>query len=171
MPPAAIVFDNDGLLLDTEAAWTRAETALFANHGGIFTFEHKRDLIGSSHTVAAGKLEAMLGMPGRGPELMDELHELVMDEALHDVEPRPGAVELDHPGGTRGEPIGQACRGQDDRRAAVPEHVRQPLGRVLGIERDVSTAGLENREQRHRHLHRTIQQNADSRFRADTVLL
>ena len=28
----AIVFDNDGLLLDTEEAWTRAETTLFARH-------------------------------------------------------------------------------------------------------------------------------------------
>ena len=63
-------------------------------HGATFTFEHKRDLIGSSHTVAAGKLEAMLGQPGRGPALMDELHALVMEEARHDIEPRPGAVEL-----------------------------------------------------------------------------
>ena len=94
MPPAAIVFDNDGLLLDTEEAWTRAETALFARHGATFTDEHKRDLIGSSHLVAAGKLEAMLGLPGRGHELMDELFERVMQEALHDVEPRPGAVAL-----------------------------------------------------------------------------
>jgi HAD superfamily hydrolase (TIGR01509 family) len=88
------VFDNDGLLLDTEEAWTRAETTLFARHGGTFTFEHKRELIGSSHTVAAGKLEAMLGRPGQGLELMAELHELVMAQALHDVEPRPGAVAL-----------------------------------------------------------------------------
>ncbi|HEU4974394.1 MAG TPA: HAD family phosphatase [Baekduia sp.] len=92
--PDAIVFDNDGLLLDTEEAWTRAEVTLFHRHGGEFTFEHKRDLIGSSHTVAAGKLEAMLGKPGEGMALMDELHDLVMEEALHGIEPRPGAIEL-----------------------------------------------------------------------------
>jgi HAD superfamily hydrolase (TIGR01509 family) len=92
--PAAIVFDNDGLLLDTEEAWTRAETELFARHGAVFTFAHKRELIGSSHTVAAGKLEAMLALPGEGHALMAELHALVMEEALRDVEPRPGAVEL-----------------------------------------------------------------------------
>ncbi|QEC50663.1 HAD family phosphatase [Baekduia soli] len=94
--PAAIVFDNDGLLLDTEEAWTRAETTLFARHGGTFTAEHKRDLIGSSHTVAAGRIEAMLGLPGRGLELMDELAALVLEEALHDIEPRPGAIDLVH---------------------------------------------------------------------------
>lgn len=92
--PDAIVFDNDGLLLDTEVAWSRAEIRLFRHHGGTFTDEHKRDLIGSSHTVAAGKLEAMLGMPGQGMALMDELHDLVMEEARAGVDPRPGAVEL-----------------------------------------------------------------------------
>jgi HAD superfamily hydrolase (TIGR01509 family) len=92
--PHAIVFDNDGLLLDTEVAWTRAESELFRRHGSTFTVDHKRDLIGSSHTIAAGKLEVMLGRPGEGSALMAELHELVMAEVRHDVEPRPGAVEL-----------------------------------------------------------------------------
>ena len=92
--PSAVVFDNDGLLLDTEQAWTRAEIVLFERHGGTFTAEHKRDMIGSSHHVAAGKLERMLHRPGRGLELMAELHDLVMEEALRPVEPRPGAPEL-----------------------------------------------------------------------------
>jgi HAD superfamily hydrolase (TIGR01509 family) len=93
-PPDAIVFDNDGLLLDTEEAWTRAESELFRRHGSTFTSEHKRELIGSSHTIAAGKLEVMLGRPGQGLELMAELHLLVMAEAEHPVAPRPGAVAL-----------------------------------------------------------------------------
>jgi HAD superfamily hydrolase (TIGR01509 family) len=92
--PAAVVFDCDGLLLDTETAWTRAETTLFERHGATFTMDHKRDLIGSSHSVAAAKLEVMLGAPGSGEDLINELHDLVMAEATHDVEPRPGAVAL-----------------------------------------------------------------------------
>jgi HAD superfamily hydrolase (TIGR01509 family) len=89
-----VVFDNDGLLLDTEEAWTRAEQTLFARRGRVFTVEHKRSLIGSARPAAAVKLEAMLELPGRGEELMDELHELVMAEALAGVAPRPGAEEL-----------------------------------------------------------------------------
>jgi HAD superfamily hydrolase (TIGR01509 family) len=92
--PDAIVFDNDGLLLDTEEAWTRAEGELFARRGVTFTDDNKRELIGSSHTIAAGMIERWLGLPGEGLALMAELHELVMAEATHDVEPRPGAVEL-----------------------------------------------------------------------------
>jgi HAD superfamily hydrolase (TIGR01509 family) len=93
-PPAAVVFDNDGLLLDTEEAWTRAELILFGRRGHEFTLDHKRELIGSSRAVAAAKLEEMLGLPGEGFALMDELHDLVMEEALHDIPVRPGALEL-----------------------------------------------------------------------------
>jgi HAD superfamily hydrolase (TIGR01509 family) len=92
--PSAVVFDNDGLLLDTEEAWTRAEQTLFAGLGREFTVEHKRTLIGSSRSLAAAKLETILERPGDGEALMDELHELVMEEALQGVAPRPGAVEL-----------------------------------------------------------------------------
>jgi HAD superfamily hydrolase (TIGR01509 family) len=91
---AGVVFDNDGLLLDTEDAWTRAEETLFARRGRVFTVEHKRSLIGTARVAAAMKLEAMLDLAGEGEALMDELHGLVMEEALAGVEPRPGAVEL-----------------------------------------------------------------------------
>lgn len=108
MRPAAVVFDNDGLFLDTEDAWTRGESRLFERHGAVFTMDHKRDLIGSSHLIAANKLEAMLGQPGRGVELMVELDALVMEEALRDVAPRPGAVELVGALRAAGIPVGLA---------------------------------------------------------------
>jgi HAD superfamily hydrolase (TIGR01509 family) len=94
MPAAAVLFDNDGLLLDTEVLWTRAEVALFARFGMTFTIEHKRELIGTSGPRSEAIIERQLGAPGRGRELMAELHELVMEEALKGVEPMPGAVEL-----------------------------------------------------------------------------
>ena len=90
----AVIFDNDGLLLDTEEAWTRAERDLFERYGRTFTSEHKRDLLGNSKHVAAAKLEAMLDRPGEGMRLMAELDELVMQEALAGVAVRPGALEL-----------------------------------------------------------------------------
>jgi HAD superfamily hydrolase (TIGR01509 family) len=92
--PSAAVFDNDGLLLDTEEAWTRAERTLFARREREFTDADKRTLIGSSRSMAAVKLEALLDRPNQGEALMDELLELVMDEALQGVAPRPGALEL-----------------------------------------------------------------------------
>ena len=51
--PEAVLLDNDGLLLDTEAVWSRAEQKLFDLHGKEFTIEHKRSLVGSSARIAA----------------------------------------------------------------------------------------------------------------------
>lgn len=38
----AVVFDCDGLLAETESAWTRAETAIFREHGHDFGPEQNR---------------------------------------------------------------------------------------------------------------------------------
>jgi HAD superfamily hydrolase (TIGR01509 family) len=107
-PFEAIVFDNDGLVLDTEAAWTRAETLLFQRHGNTFTQAHKREMIGSSREQSALKLERMLGLPGHGEALMEELHELVLKEVARGVPPRPGALELLLAVRAAGVPVGLA---------------------------------------------------------------
>jgi HAD superfamily hydrolase (TIGR01509 family) len=112
--PDAVVFDNDGLLLDTEQAWTRAEVTLFERHGSVFTLEHKRDLLGSSRDVAAAKLERMLRAPGGGQALMDELHELVWEEVARGAPPMPGAVELLTALRGRGTPVGLASNSTRD---------------------------------------------------------
>ena len=92
MGPAAVLFDNDGLTLDTEPIWTRAEEALFARYGSAFTLDHKRYLLGSSPAVAARKLEELLGRPGAA--LGAELQELTIASFADGVEPMPGALEL-----------------------------------------------------------------------------
>jgi HAD superfamily hydrolase (TIGR01509 family) len=92
MPPSAALFDNDGLTLDTEPAWTRAEVALFARHGQTFTMDHKRELLGTSPATSAVKLERMLGRPG--DELSAELYDLVLEAVAGGIEPMPGAAVL-----------------------------------------------------------------------------
>ena len=92
--PAAVIFDNDGLLLDTESVWTRAEEDLFARRGREFTLAHKLELVGSSAPVAGGVLARHLDEPGRELELSAELDELVYEELERGVEPMVGALEL-----------------------------------------------------------------------------
>jgi HAD superfamily hydrolase (TIGR01509 family) len=97
MPPAlplAVVFDNDGLLLDTESVWTRAEEDLFELRGTEFTPADKLELVGTSAAIAGGILERRLGEPGRAAELIEELNELVVAELEHGVEAMLGAGEL-----------------------------------------------------------------------------
>jgi HAD superfamily hydrolase (TIGR01509 family) len=104
--PDAVVFDNDGLLLDTESVWTRAEQDLFERHGIEFTPEHKRELVGTSAEIAGGILEKRLGELGRADALIDELNELVVAELEHGVEAMVGAREVLHELSVRGTPIG-----------------------------------------------------------------
>jgi HAD superfamily hydrolase (TIGR01509 family) len=105
-PPEAVVFDNDGLLLDTESVWTRAERDLFQRRGVEFTAVEKRELVGTSAAIAGGVLERQLGEPGRAAELVEELNELVIAELEHGVEAMVGARELLHALRERGTPIG-----------------------------------------------------------------
>jgi HAD superfamily hydrolase (TIGR01509 family) len=92
--PDAVVFDNDGLLLDTESVWTRAEQDLFERRGTAFTPADKLELVGTSAEIAGGILERRLGEPGRAAELIEELNELVVAELEHGVEAMLGAREL-----------------------------------------------------------------------------
>jgi HAD superfamily hydrolase (TIGR01509 family) len=104
--PDAVVFDNDGLLLDTESVWTRAERDLFERHGLAFTPADKLELVGTSAAIAGGILERRLGAPGSAGELLGELNELVVAELEHGVEAMVGARELLHTLRARGTPIG-----------------------------------------------------------------
>lgn len=109
MPPArpdAVVFDNDGLLLDTESVWTRAEQDLFERRGLEFTPADKLELVGTSAEIAGGILELRLGEHGRAAELIEELNELVVAELEHGVETMIGARELLERLGERGVPLG-----------------------------------------------------------------
>lgn len=105
-PPKAVVFDNDGLLLDTESVWTRAERDLFERRGLDFTPAHKRELVGTSAEIAGGILERRLAEPGRALALIEELNELVVAELEHGVEAMVGARELLGELKRRGTPLG-----------------------------------------------------------------
>jgi HAD superfamily hydrolase (TIGR01509 family) len=124
----AVVFDNDGLLLDTEESWTRAERELFERRGVEFTAEHKRELLGTSARAAAAALEVMLDAPGRGTLLIAELAMLVLEEMRAYAAPRPGALEL-------------LARLRD---AAIPAALASNSPRVL-VDRALETAGIEQR--------------------------
>jgi HAD superfamily hydrolase (TIGR01509 family) len=104
--PDAVLFDNDGLLLDTESVWTRAEEDLFERRGTEFSAGDKRELVGTSAEIAGGVLERRLGEPGRAAELIEELNALVVAELEHGVEAMIGARELLASLRERGTPIG-----------------------------------------------------------------
>jgi HAD superfamily hydrolase (TIGR01509 family) len=94
LPLAGVVFDNDGLLLDTEPCWTRAEEALFATYSVAFDLAAKRALVGTSPATSAPILERLLPGTAPGEQLSRQLYGLALDEIGAGAKPRPGAVQL-----------------------------------------------------------------------------
>lgn len=93
--PRAVVFDNDGLLLDTEPCWTRAQESLFRAHGRSFDLAAKHELVGTSPLTAAPVLARLLGQaPQAGRSLSDEMYALALTEIAASAAPRTGAVDL-----------------------------------------------------------------------------
>ena len=91
----AVVFDMDGLLLDSEVLWDRAEGELFRRHGDEWTFEDKLNVMGTSFEATARYYAERLGQPAeRGVGLVDEMRSLMKDELRRGVDTHPGAREL-----------------------------------------------------------------------------
>jgi HAD superfamily hydrolase (TIGR01509 family) len=91
----AVVFDMDGLLLDTEILWHRAEVELFRRHGAEFTWDDKMAVIGTSFATTSRYFAERLGRtPGEGDALVTEMLEIMHGELQSQVDGRPGAVEL-----------------------------------------------------------------------------
>jgi len=85
----------DGLLLDTEVLWQRAEEELFRRHGDRFTQADKLAVMGTSFEMTARYFAERLGRSEEhGTELVDELGELMHSLLQKEVSSRPGAVEL-----------------------------------------------------------------------------
>jgi HAD superfamily hydrolase (TIGR01509 family) len=92
---AAVIFDMDGLLLDTETLWHEAEVELFRRHGGAFTWDDKMAVIGTSYEHTSVYFADRLGLPReQGAALVTEMLELMHGLVRQAVDARPGAVEL-----------------------------------------------------------------------------
>ena len=91
----AVIFDMDGLLLDTETLWHESEVELFKRHGAEFTWDDKMAVIGTSSDFTARYFADRLHVPrAQGPALVDEMVALMHERVLRQADARPGAREL-----------------------------------------------------------------------------
>jgi HAD superfamily hydrolase (TIGR01509 family) len=98
IPACAVLFDMDGLLVDSEPLWLEAETAVVVRLGGTasdWTEADQRHLLGGSldRTVRYLLTKAAEPVPPEviGDWLLSEIAGRVRD---HGVPMRPGAIEL-----------------------------------------------------------------------------
>lgn len=93
--PAAVFFDMDGTLVNTEHYWIEAELELSARDGGGWTHDDGYTVIGFDLTHTAQQLRARGGVLGTDEEIVDELVRLVGYKIqTKGLLWRPGAEEL-----------------------------------------------------------------------------
>lgn len=92
--PAAVLWDLDGTLVDTEPLWMAAETALAARHGAVWTEEDGLALVGSDLLDAAVIIESRIGSGLAPQQIVDHLVDELGAAMRRDQPWRPGAPEL-----------------------------------------------------------------------------
>jgi HAD superfamily hydrolase (TIGR01509 family) len=89
----AVVFDLDGLLIETEEIWDEVREALVRERGGRWTDRAQRDMMGMSSTEWSQYLHETLGLH----ESPDELNRLVVERMAERYREQlpllPGAVD------------------------------------------------------------------------------
>jgi HAD superfamily hydrolase (TIGR01509 family) len=92
--PAAVLWDMDGTIIDTEPYWMEAEGELVAQFGGSWTHEDALTLVGQGLWHSARVLQSHGVLLGED-EIIELLTEIVLDRIHANGLPwRPGAREL-----------------------------------------------------------------------------
>lgn len=92
--PAAILWDMDGTLVDTEPFWIECEHALVAEHGGAWTDEDAHSLVGFDLIDAAVELRDRGGVDLEPARIVEILLDGVLARVAEHLPWRPGAREL-----------------------------------------------------------------------------
>ncbi|MBK9746292.1 MAG: HAD family phosphatase [Chloroflexi bacterium] len=92
--PQAIIFDMDGLLVDSEPVWAMAEGALLQERGKQWDIEIQRPLIGMRMRDFLVGIRSGYGLSDTVDELVAELIGRMTKLVPTQVVPRPGAPEL-----------------------------------------------------------------------------
>lgn len=92
--PDAVLFDMDGLLVDTEPQWFEAERRTVEELGGQWGKQQQVDLLGSNLEFAARYMIGHTGSRWSVSDVMDLLLENMSAELAQGVQFRPGALDL-----------------------------------------------------------------------------
>ena len=92
--PAAVLWDMDGTLVDTEPYWIESEFELAARHGGDWSREHALNLVGHDLLDSGRYIREHMGIDLEPAVIVEELLDGVVARVEAEVPWRPGAREL-----------------------------------------------------------------------------
>ena len=93
--PAAVLWDMDGTLIDSEPYWMQSEGALAQSYGGVWTEADAHQMIGKSLYDSSALLKDKFGIEDLSvQEVIDRMTNEVIENLKKNLPFRPGAVEL-----------------------------------------------------------------------------
>ena len=92
--PAAVLWDMDGTIVDTEPYWFAAEFEIVEMHGGQWSIEHARALVGSDLLDSGAYMRKHGGVDREPAEIVEMLLDRVVAQLRVEIPWRPGAREL-----------------------------------------------------------------------------
>lgn len=91
--PAAVLWDMDGTIVDTEPYWIVAEMELVESFGQVWTHADGLSLVGNGLPITAAKLQER-GVELSTEDIIERLSNRVIEQLEVAVPWRPGAIEL-----------------------------------------------------------------------------
>jgi HAD superfamily hydrolase (TIGR01509 family) len=92
--PAAVLWDMDGTLVDTEPYWIQTEFELAERYGGTWSEAHALNLVGNDLLHSGRYIREHMGIDRTPEEIVDELLDGVVRRVEDAVPWRPGAVDM-----------------------------------------------------------------------------
>ena len=92
--PAAVLWDMDGTLVDTEPYWIETEYELAAEFGATWSTEQALSLVGNDLLSSGRYIREQMGLPLAPEEIVERLLDGVVARVSVTVPWRPGAREL-----------------------------------------------------------------------------
>jgi pseudouridine-5'-monophosphatase len=92
-PATHVIFDLDGVLLDTERHYTTATQVIVGRYGKTFDWSVKANMVGRPALESAHHLVAALDLPMEPEEYLRE-RKTLLERLLRECDPMPGAREL-----------------------------------------------------------------------------
>jgi HAD superfamily hydrolase (TIGR01509 family) len=92
--PAAVLWDLDGTLVDTEPYWIEQESLLVREYGGTWSEEQARHLVGSDLMFSGRYIREHGPVPLEPEQIVERLVDRVSEKVREHIPWRPGAREL-----------------------------------------------------------------------------